>query len=137
MSYSEEEAKISEIVEQLFKDLKESRVRKRCTKVSQIRYEQKIKREIEKHTKEMVVLRGKRREAEERLEAQKKKFYSLKDRYDLSLFFSLKGLDVFKLELNKVLKKEEEARLLRNNSIKSGKLELCRRRSLRSSSNEE
>ena len=137
MSDSEKETKISEIVEQLFKDLKESRVRKRCTKVSQIHYEQKIKREIEKHKKKMVVLRGKRREAEKKLEAQEKVFYNLKDIYDLNLFFSLKGLDVLKLELNKVLKEEEEARLLRNNSIKSGILELARRRSLRSRSNEE
>ena len=127
---------LEEVLNQTLKDLKDSR-HKRCTKAFQSHFEQKIKREFKKHQKELILLRGKRREAEERLEAQKKKFYSLKDRYDLSLFFSLKGLDVLKLELNKVLKEEEEARLLRNNSIKSGILELARRRSLRSRSNEE
>ena len=102
MSYSEEEAKISEIAEQLFKDLKESRVHKRCTKVSQIRYEQKFKREIEKHQKELVVLRGKRREAEEKLEAKKEEINNLKDRKYIDI--DLIDLKVLKCELNKVLK---------------------------------
>ena len=137
MSQSEDRTKVSvseEVIKQLFKDLKDSRVHKCCPKVFGSRFERKIKRDIEKHQKELVVLRGKREEVEEKLEAKKKEVKDLKEEERSLYDGNREELEDYFLEWeqDKLVKNEEKARTLLKDSIECAKLELRRRRMMKS-----